>query len=70
MGHMIEKKKSSKETKVFIDEFNGRPMFAVWEVDPAGNKAKQVPIVSFGKAKAEAILKHIDDLKDFLEAVQ
>lgn len=69
MGHMI-KKESSKETKVFIDEFNGRPMFGVWEVDPAGNKAKATPIVSFGMAKAKAVMKHIEDLKDFLEAVE
>jgi len=36
-------------------------------VDPAGNKKSERPIISFGKVKADYIMKHIEDLKDFVE---
>lgn len=64
---MAEVKKPNKETKVLIEIFNGRPTFGIWEVDPAGNKKSERPIISFGKVKADYIMKHIEDLKDFVE---
>lgn len=65
----VMKKSSTKVTKVFVEEFNGRPMFSIWQVDPAGNKMGERPIINFGQTKAEFILRHMEELEDFLELI-
>jgi hypothetical protein len=54
-------------TKVFKDEFKGHELFAVWEVDAAGNKVGAYPMVSLGRKKAAAITGHWDEFKQFAE---
>jgi hypothetical protein len=56
-------------TKVFIEEFKGHPIFAVWEVNGDGQKQGKAPIISFGKAKASVILEHLNLLQAFGEKV-
>ena len=53
------------KTKVFLDEFKGNKLFAVWEVDENGNKVGDYPIVSMGGKKAIALCNHLEDFKDF-----
>lgn len=61
------------KTKVFLGEYSGQPLLAIYEVDDEGNKKphpyydRLIPVVSFGKKKAAAILNHIDEIKDFVE---
>ena len=55
-------------TKVFQDLFKGHKMFAVWEVDEAGNKVGQYPLVNFGGKKANVLMDHLAELKEFVEA--
>jgi len=52
--------------KVFIEEFKGNKLFAIFEVDGAGNKAKQYPEISFGGRKAADLLDNIEELKKFV----
>lgn len=65
------------KTKVFTDEkFNGKGMFKVYQVDENGEKAvefdKQTgkkktkkPIFNFGITKADILVKHAEELKDY-----
>lgn len=62
---MATKETEEKVTKVFLDEYKGNDMFGVWEVDNKGEKVGKFPLVSFGKTKANHILNHITELKDF-----
>lgn len=62
MGHMIEEKK----TKVFLEEYKGNKTFSIWEVDDLGNKSGKIPVIGFGIVKAKAILKHLEDIKEFV----
>lgn len=57
-----------KILKVFIEEFKGNDLFSIWEVDTEGNKTQKFPVVSFGLAKALAIVKCIEELNAFVEA--
>jgi len=41
-------------------------MFSIWPVNEEGEKLAEYPIINFGKAKARAILKHIEELKSFV----
>ena len=56
------------KTKVFLEEFKGHPMFAIWEVDEQGNKIGQYPLLSMGAKKANALAAHIQELKAFTDA--
>lgn len=53
-------------TKVFIDEFKGYPIFAVWEIDDNENKKGSKPIISFGLKKAKSIINHLGELKEWV----
>jgi len=57
----------SDETKVLPNEYKGHKLFAIFEVDEADEPIKQYPLISFGKKKAQAILKHLDELRDFVQ---
>ena len=57
-----------RETKVLNDEYNGYPVFKVFEVDGEGDPIDpKKPVVSFGMKKGKAILKHVDELEKFVE---
>lgn len=53
-------------TKVFIDVYKGKKIFAVWKVDQHGNKEGKYPLISFGAKKAQAIIPHLPELNDFI----
>ena len=55
------------KTKVFIENFKGHDLFAIFEVDEQDNKVKPTPYVSFGASKAAAILTHKDELEKFIK---
>jgi len=55
----------SKKTKVFTEQFGSHSIFAVWEVDPCGNQVGSKPVISFGVAKATAILRHLPEMLKF-----
>jgi len=55
-------------TKAFKDEHKGHPTLVIKKVDDDGEpQAGGYPVVAFGLVKAKAILKHIDDIKKFVE---
>lgn len=56
------------KTKVFFDNFKGHLLFAVWEVDPEGNKVGQYPLFSLGAKKAIALANHLEEFKDFVKS--
>lgn len=55
----------SKITEVDFSEYKGNPTIAIYEVDDKGVR-KPYPF-SFGVKKAELILKHIEEIKKFVE---
>lgn len=58
---------SYKNTEVFIDEFKGYPVFAIWAVDSDGDKTGGKPVVSFGLSKALSIMRHLDELNTWID---
>ena len=54
-------------SKVFIDDFKGHKLFAVWEVDDNGEKVGNFPIVSVGSKKAATILQHLQELQEYVD---
>lgn len=70
------------KTKVITNEdFNGKPMFKIYEVDDEGNKAVEFDrktgekkdkkaLISFGVTKAKLIDLHELELAEFLEGVK
>lgn len=57
------------ETKVLKNDYKGNQMFSIYEFDEEGNKNFR-PLVNMGVKKASLILKHLEDLKKFLETTQ
>lgn len=62
MGHMIENK---IKTVTKIGSFNGKPFLAIHVVKEG--KESERAIVSFGIAKAKAILASLDEINKFVE---
>lgn len=54
-------------TKTFEGQYKGT--IAVWEIDDNGEKVGKFPIVSLGKKKLQAILNHLDEVKEFIKDV-
>ena len=52
------------KTETEITTFKGADIFTIWEIGENGER-KQFPLISFGKKKAEAILRNADELKKF-----
>lgn len=63
----LEEVEKPKKTKVFKEEFKGKPLFCVYEINDSGEKIKDRPVVSFGLTKAKALSKHVEELKKFVE---
>jgi hypothetical protein len=53
------------KSEIELTKFKGADVFTIWEVDENGER-KKFPIISFGKKKGEAIVKHLKELKDFV----
>lgn len=58
------------KTGVFLDQFKGSKIFAVWEIDDAGNKVGQYPLFSLGANKAVALMLHLEELKSYAESLR
>lgn len=54
------------KTEIEKSTFKGSPVISIWEVKEDGTR-KDFPLISFGKKKAEEIVKHIDEIKSFVE---
>lgn len=52
------------KTEVEVGEYKGSPTITIHELDNEG-KRKQYPLISFGKKKAQAIVKYIKEIEDF-----
>lgn len=57
--------KTEKKTTAYIYDFDGKDCFAIAEEDEDGVEGKG--IISFGITKARAILKHKDELQEFVD---
>lgn len=60
----------ARKTKVLPRDWNGKPMFDIYEVDEDGEKIdgeKTRAIHSFGIKKAKVMLKHRKELETFVE---
>jgi len=55
-----------KITKAMDSEIKGNKTFAIFEMEE--NEPSKYPVISFGIKKAKAILKHLEDLKTWVEA--
>ena len=53
------------ETQIKESDYKGNPIFSIIKIDEDGIEGKY-PVVSFGKSKAVAIVKHIEDIKTWL----
>jgi len=53
-------------TKLFVDEFKGFKVLAVWEVDDNGLKKGDYPIISLGRKKLRAVVDHVEEIKEEL----
>ena len=58
---------AEKKTLLETKEFKGKPVLSIWKIDDAGNKVGEWPIISFGKAKATAILENAEEIKKFVD---
>lgn len=64
------KTKKEKKTKVFIEEYKGNLTFSVFEVDDEGKKVKEWPEVGVGMRKASLLIKHHQELQNWVDGVQ
>lgn len=58
------------KTKVFKESFKGSDCFAIWPVDDNDAKIGNYPIVSFGLKKAISIMKHVEELDNFIKTLE
>ena len=54
-------------TKVFIEKFKDFPMLSIYEVDTFDKKRWDKPLFSLGRKKIMLVIKHIKELKEFVE---
>ena len=53
-------------TKVFREKFKGQVMFSVFEVDESGKKKSEKPVLNMGIKKAELVLKHEEEFREYV----
>ena len=61
--------KETTKTVCELSEYKGSPVIGIWAVNENGEKTGSFPIISFGKAKAKALIDHHNDIKIFLESI-
>lgn len=54
------------QTKTVEEEFKGNNVIKIIKVDEEGEQVGNYPVISFGLAKAKAIVDHIEDIKQFI----
>lgn len=63
-----KKKKAKKASSFTVEqEFKGTATLAIFEGDPTEDTQGKFPVIAFGLRKAKAILKHLDEIKDWVE---
>ena len=60
----MSKDKKELKTQIVIGDFRGSPTIAIYELNDEG-KTKEHAIITFGKKKAQAIIKHIKEIEEF-----
>lgn len=56
-----------RTTEASVEDGDYGRLFTIREVDEIGRKTQFYPLVSFGIKKAHAIIKHLDELKKYVE---
>lgn len=64
----VKAKKAPKaaKTAVFVEDYKGKQTFGIWNVDADGDKIGDFPLIAFGIKKAEALLRHADELEEYV----
>jgi hypothetical protein len=58
---------NEKKTLTYVEDYKGKPILQIWEVDEENHNISNFPVLSFGTSKVKLILKHIEELKDFVK---
>lgn len=58
---------SDNKTVTVTGEYKGNKTLSIYKADEEGLPVSDFPIITIGKAKAKALVAHIDDLKEFAE---
>lgn len=58
--------KQELKTVVEVGEYKGSPTVTIWEETESGARP-QYPLISFGVKKAKLIIKHQEEIKNFIE---
>jgi len=60
--------KEAVETKVLPNTYINKPLFSIFDVDAEGEKTdpKGRPVVSFGIKKAQHVIAHLEELKEYV----
>lgn len=70
MAKEKSKDKTKKEKKakyeVFLEEYKGTEVIAIYEVDSDGDKVRNFPLVSMGRKKWEVVLANRNKVKELL----
>jgi len=65
------KKKKERRTEVLIQEYKGKMTFSIHDSDrlkeEEGKPGFKTLVIGFGIEKAKAILKHLDDLREYVD---
>ena len=59
------KVKVMPNAKVFIDKWNNKDQFTIWNTDDDGKKKGEYPIISMGIRKVNHVLAFEKELKEF-----
>lgn len=61
-----KKAPKTPQTAVFVGDYKGKQTFGIWNVDADGDKTGDYPLIAFGIAKAKALLRHAEELEDYV----
>jgi hypothetical protein len=62
-----QKKRSERNTVVKVEKFKGSKTFAIHDQDRIDNDEDRTYIIGFGVTKAKLLLKHLAELKAYVE---
>lgn len=65
----MSKKEPLKDvkTEVQVELYKGSPVFSIHQVNDKGERGQFSQLIGFGKKKALAIVRHIEEIKKFSE---
>lgn len=58
------------KTEAEIVETNYGKLITIHEVDELGAKTGVYPVMKFGLKKARAVIKHIEEIKDYIKEME